>query len=61
LIRPKLTVLKWFTANPDIIEHTLGDEDEFMIIACDGKSSSQMAFVFSCHFFPQFSVCESGD
>ncbi|KAH8550867.1 phosphatase 2C-like domain-containing protein [Umbelopsis sp. PMI_123] len=24
------------TANPDIIEHTLGDEDEFMIIACDG-------------------------
>ncbi|KAJ2959597.1 hypothetical protein NQZ79_g4891 [Umbelopsis isabellina] len=24
------------TANPDIIEHKLGDEDEFMIIACDG-------------------------
>ncbi|CAO3687560.1 unnamed protein product [Umbelopsis vinacea] len=24
------------TANPDIIEHQLGDEDEFMIVACDG-------------------------
>jgi hypothetical protein len=28
---------KHFAANPDIIEHTLGDEDEFMIIACDGR------------------------
>jgi protein phosphatase PTC2/3 len=26
------------TANPDIIVHELADEDEFFVIACDGRS-----------------------
>ena len=25
------------TANPDVIEHQLTDEDEFLVLACDGK------------------------
>jgi protein phosphatase 2C family protein 2/3 len=27
------------TANPDIITHDLTDDDEFIVIACDGMSS----------------------
>jgi protein phosphatase PTC2/3 len=27
------------TANPDIIEHQLTDEDEFLVLACDGQCS----------------------
>lgn len=25
------------TANPDVLEHTITEEDEFVVLACDGK------------------------
>lgn len=26
-------------ADPDVVEHKLADEDEFLVLACDGKVS----------------------
>lgn len=30
------------TAYPDVVVHDLGDDDEFLVIACDGGSSSSL-------------------
>jgi len=32
-------------AVPDIVEHELADEDEFLVLACDGKVCNGQIFV----------------
>ena len=31
------------TAYPDVVVHDMGDDDEFLVIACDGKSSRALS------------------
>lgn len=34
-------------AVPDVVEHELADEDEFLVLACDGKVSKGHKFFFA--------------
>ena len=33
------------TAYPDVIAHTITDDDEFLVIACDGMFAHEMRFI----------------
>lgn len=39
------------TANPDIIQHDLTDDDEFLVIACDGRLPRFRIMIGVSHLF----------
>lgn len=43
------------TADPDVMEHQLTDEDEFLILACDGQHPSLLHILRTHHVVGQVS------
>lgn len=35
------------TANPDIMEHEITEDDEFLILACDGRLYTKSFYIYS--------------